>query len=147
MHNNVRYNCRVFILNRQIVLIRPKIYLADDGNYREKRFFASWDRNDSATLYDHVLSDALREATYPCMYILIEEIETGTTMHSVTLVYTSSSSIVAQEVAPIGIGIIRTQETLLASEICEELWTANSPHIQLYLSGIDHPCSIYLDRS
>ena len=67
LHNNVRYNCRVFILNRQIVLIRPKIYLADDGNYREKRFFASWDRNDSATLYDHVLSDALREATYPCM--------------------------------------------------------------------------------
>eukprot|EP01035_Chromulina_nebulosa_P025859 gene25859-33799_t len=108
MHNNVRYNCRVFILNRQIVLIRPKIYLADDGNYREKRFFASWDRNDSATLYDHVLSDALREATYP-----------------------------SQEVAPIGIGIIRTQETLLASEICEELWTANSPHIQLYLSGVE----------
>ena len=50
------------------------------------------------------------------------------------------STNLAQEVAPIGIGIIRTQETLLASEICEELWTANSPHIQLYLSGINHTC-------
>lgn len=42
---------------------------------------------------------------------------------------------IEQTVVPIGIGIIATQETLLASEICEELWTANSPHIQMYLSG------------
>ncbi len=25
MHENVRYNCRVFVVNRKIVLIRPKV--------------------------------------------------------------------------------------------------------------------------
>jgi hypothetical protein len=46
LHNNVRYNCRVFLLNRKVVLIRPKLFLADDGNYREKRFFTGWDHCD-----------------------------------------------------------------------------------------------------
>ena len=35
MHAGVRYNCRVFVLNRRVVLVRPKKHLADDGNYRE----------------------------------------------------------------------------------------------------------------
>lgn len=30
----VRYNCRVFLLNRKIIYIRPKLSMADDGNYR-----------------------------------------------------------------------------------------------------------------
>lgn len=42
MHKNVRYNCRVFALDRRIVLIRPKLFLAADGNYREPRWFAAW---------------------------------------------------------------------------------------------------------
>lgn len=42
VHRNVRYNCRVFILNKKILLIRPKLFLADDGNYRESRWFSSW---------------------------------------------------------------------------------------------------------
>ena len=42
MHKNVRYNCRVVFLNREILLIRPKMYLAMDGNYREMRWFTPW---------------------------------------------------------------------------------------------------------
>lgn len=34
VHRGVRYNCRVFILNRRLLLIRPKMAMADDGNYR-----------------------------------------------------------------------------------------------------------------
>jgi hypothetical protein len=34
----VLYNCRVFMLNRSILLIRPKLHLANDGNYRETRY-------------------------------------------------------------------------------------------------------------
>ena len=30
----VMYNCRVFLLNRRVLLIRPKLHLANDGNYR-----------------------------------------------------------------------------------------------------------------
>ncbi|KAK2763064.1 glutamine-dependent NAD(+) synthetase [Arachnomyces sp. PD_36] len=44
LHRNVRYNCRIICLNGDILLIRPKIYLANDGNYREMRFFTPWGR-------------------------------------------------------------------------------------------------------
>ena len=42
MHKNVLYNCRVIFLNGAILLIRPKLYLAMDGNYREMRWFTPW---------------------------------------------------------------------------------------------------------
>ncbi len=35
MHQGVRYNCAVFVLNGKIVGLRPKKILADDGNYLE----------------------------------------------------------------------------------------------------------------
>lgn len=44
MHKNVRYNCRVLAYDGKIVFIRPKIWLANDGNYREMRFFTPWSR-------------------------------------------------------------------------------------------------------
>ncbi|KAE8328923.1 hypothetical protein BDV39DRAFT_214172 [Aspergillus sergii] len=43
-HRNVRYNCRVIFYNRKIILIRPKMWLANDGNYREMRYFTPWQR-------------------------------------------------------------------------------------------------------
>jgi NAD+ synthase (glutamine-hydrolysing) len=43
-HRNVRYNCRIIVYNRRILLIRPKIWLANDGNYREMRYFTPWQR-------------------------------------------------------------------------------------------------------
>ena len=42
MHKNVRYNCRIFVLNGELLLIRPKMILASDGNYREHRWFTPW---------------------------------------------------------------------------------------------------------
>ena len=42
MHKNVRYNCRVFVLDGKVLLIRPKMVLASDGNYREHRWFTAW---------------------------------------------------------------------------------------------------------
>jgi hypothetical protein len=42
MFQSVRYNCRVVCLNRKILLIRPKMFLANDGNYRETRWFTRW---------------------------------------------------------------------------------------------------------
>jgi NAD+ synthase (glutamine-hydrolysing) len=44
MHQNVRYNCRIIALNQKILLIRPKLFLANDGNYREMRYFTPWAR-------------------------------------------------------------------------------------------------------
>jgi NAD+ synthase (glutamine-hydrolysing) len=41
-HRNVNYNCRILAHNRKILLIRPKLSLAQDGNYREMRYFTPW---------------------------------------------------------------------------------------------------------
>lgn len=44
MLNGVRYNCRILCYNCEIKLIRPKLFLANDGNYREGRWFTAWSR-------------------------------------------------------------------------------------------------------
>ncbi|EGV65834.1 glutamine-dependent NAD(+) synthetase [Yamadazyma tenuis] len=44
IHKSVKYNCRVISYNGKILLIRPKLVLANDGNYREMRYFTPWSR-------------------------------------------------------------------------------------------------------
>jgi len=44
-HRGASFNCRVVCHNRKVVLIRPKQILADDGNYREPRWFRPWPAN------------------------------------------------------------------------------------------------------
>ena len=51
MHQNVRYNCRIFVLNRKILFIRPKLILASDGNYREQRWFTPWQKRQEVEQY------------------------------------------------------------------------------------------------
>lgn len=41
-HASAVYNCFIWILNSKIILIRPKLFLANDGNYREMRWFTSY---------------------------------------------------------------------------------------------------------
>ena len=41
-----RYNCQVLCFNRKIIMIRPKMWLANDGNYRELRWFTAWKQKD-----------------------------------------------------------------------------------------------------
>lgn len=36
-HRGVRYDCRIICLDGKILLIRPKMWLANDGNYFEMR--------------------------------------------------------------------------------------------------------------
>ncbi|KAJ0408384.1 hypothetical protein P43SY_003110 [Pythium insidiosum] len=109
LHNNVRYNCRVYCLDRKIVFIRPKLYLADDGNYREKRWFTTWKVNPDdkdQMLQRHVLPPKIQKIT-------------------------------GQVHVPFGYGVISTLDTKCASEICEELFTPDSPHIKLSLAGCE----------
>lgn len=116
LHNNVRYNCRVFCLDNKILLIRPKVFMADDGNYRERRFFTSW--KDNGVLENHTLSDVLRKANGR-----------------------SDDNKEQQTSVPFGVASIATMETVIASEVCEELWTADSPHIALALAGVEIICN------
>eukprot|EP00760_Papus_ankaliazontas_P007678 PhM_4_TR13451/c0_g1_i1/m.51038/K01950/E6.3.5.1, NADSYN1, QNS1, nadE; NAD+ synthase (glutamine-hydrolysing) len=102
-HASVRYNCRVFVLNRRIVLIRPKLYLANDGNYCETRWFSSWSQ--------HVVEE----------FYLPSEIQV----------------ITGQFKVPFGYACVATRDTVIAAETCEELFTPESPHIALTLSGAE----------
>lgn len=51
LHRNVRYNCRIYIYNKEILLISPKKYLAMDGNYREMRYFTPWTKHGEIEEY------------------------------------------------------------------------------------------------
>jgi len=104
LHKNVRYNCRVFCLNRKILLIRPKLTLAADGNYRENRFFSPWRHRFQTE--KHYLPRIIRSVT-------------------------------SQSAVPFGEACIATLDTVLAAEMCEELFAPDSPHTSYALSGVE----------
>jgi NAD+ synthase (glutamine-hydrolysing) len=51
VHKNVIYNCRIIFYNRRILLIRPKMWMANDGNYRELRWFSPWSKERGTEEY------------------------------------------------------------------------------------------------
>jgi len=104
VHKDVKYNCRVFFFNKKILLIRPKLHLANDGNYREARWFTPWTKY--RTLEEHYLPRMIREIT-------------------------------EQTTVPFGDGVIATIDTVIGTELCEELFTPNSPHIGMSLDGVE----------
>ena len=108
LHGGVRYNCRVWCLDGRILLIRPKLAMADDGNYRETRYFTTWPSGDGGDggVVAHLLPAALRRAT-------------------------------GQSEVPFGAGSLRFDDSSMASETCEELFTPRSPHIALSLAGVE----------
>ena len=104
LHQNVRYNCRILARDGQILLIRPKMNLANDGNYREMRWFAPWPRR--RYVEEFALPRMIRELT-------------------------------GQATVPIGDAMVATLDTTVAPEICEELYTPDSPDIYLGLDGAE----------
>ncbi|KAL0077567.1 hypothetical protein J3Q64DRAFT_1768272 [Phycomyces blakesleeanus] len=103
MHKTVKYNCRVIISDGRIVLIRPKMFLANDGNYRELRLFTPW------------MPKKVEEYYLPRM---IQKITNQTTV-------------------PFGDAVISTLDTCIGCETCEELFTPDSPHINMGLDGVE----------
>ncbi|KAJ5759235.1 hypothetical protein N7520_006391 [Penicillium odoratum] len=104
LHRNCRYNARAILLDGKILCLRPKLYLANDGNFREMRFFTPWNRPRHVEQY----------------YLppLIQKHQG--TRH-----------------VPIGDVVLSTIDTCLAAETCEELFTPNSPHINMGLNGVE----------
>lgn len=82
MHRDVAYNCRILILNRQILLIRPKSDLADHGNYREPRWFRPWpcDRPLEQFRLPSFVSKHCRSGTTVPIGHAIVELSDGTTI-------------------------------------------------------------------
>ena len=63
LHRSVSYNCKVILYNNKIVLIRPKMHLADEGNYREKRFFMHYTPLPHFALEKYYLPDYIKGIT------------------------------------------------------------------------------------
>ena len=103
MHKNVRFNCRLICYNGRVLLIRPKLWLANDGNYREMRYFSCW--------HEFLVEDFYLPGII--------------------------SSIHGQELTRIGDAVISTQDTVIAPETCEELFTPDGPHVRLSLDGVE----------
>ncbi|XP_050390944.1 glutamine-dependent NAD(+) synthetase [Patella vulgata] len=51
MHKGVAYNCRIYFLNGKVLLIRPKMFLCNTGNYREVRWFVPWRKSRQCEEY------------------------------------------------------------------------------------------------
>ncbi|KDN42871.1 carbon-nitrogen hydrolase [Tilletiaria anomala UBC 951] len=100
LHHSTLYNCRVLCLDGQVLLIRPKMHLANDGNYREMRY-------RRGQVEDFILPN--------------DEIRLVTGQNSV----------------PFGDAVIQRRDTSLGVELCEELFTPDSPHIALGLDGVE----------
>ncbi|KAI5101338.1 glutamine-dependent NAD(+) synthetase, partial [Silurus meridionalis] len=67
MHHNVRYNCRVLFLNKKILLVRPKMLLANYGNNREFRWFSPWSKPRYVEEYflPRMIQDVTGQVTVP----------------------------------------------------------------------------------
>uniref|UniRef100_A0A8D0B9J0 Glutamine-dependent NAD(+) synthetase n=1 Tax=Salvator merianae TaxID=96440 RepID=A0A8D0B9J0_SALMN len=88
----------------KILLIRPKISLANTGNYREMRWFTPWSK--PRHVEEYFLPRMIQEVTM-------------------------------QESVPFGDAVLATLDTCIGSEICEELWTPASPHIEMGIDGVE----------
>lgn len=66
-HRNVSYNCRVIIFNKKILLIRPKMMMCEDGNYRESRWFSNWTKERQIEEYylPRMITAITDQATVP----------------------------------------------------------------------------------
>ncbi|KAI1174799.1 glutamine-dependent NAD(+) synthetase with GAT domain-containing protein [Nemania sp. FL0916] len=104
MHRGNRFNCRALCLDGQLLCLRPKMYLANDGNFRENRFFVPWGRPR------HVEQFSLPP--------LLKKHQN-------------------KRQVPIGDVILSLNDTTLAAETCEELFTPAAPHITMGLNGVE----------
>ncbi|EEH48540.2 glutamine-dependent NAD(+) synthetase [Paracoccidioides brasiliensis Pb18] len=66
-HRNIRYNARIHILNRKILLIKPKMWLAGDANYYEYRWFTPWAKPRHVEEYhlERIVGNITGQATVP----------------------------------------------------------------------------------
>ena len=113
LYDGVRYNCRVICYNKRILLVRPKVSMADNGNYRESRYFTAY-RNDSSSL------------------------QQGGENHRELLLPPMVQERLNQRVTAFGLGYLRFNDGVtIGCESCEELWTPNATHIDLALRGVE----------
>ena len=112
LKDSALYNCRILLLNSQIVMIRPKTRLALNGNYRESRWFTAWDDGSQGLMTWFPLPTFITKMN--------GQIRVPFGDKSVIEIPLDSESIVSSTSFKIGF------------EICEELWHSDAQHINLF---------------
>ncbi|KAF9915347.1 glutamine-dependent NAD(+) synthetase [Lobosporangium transversale] len=80
------------------------MFMANDGNYRELRWFTPWAKRHITE--EHYLPRMIQKIT-------------------------------GQVTVPMGDAVIATYDSCIGVEVCEEMFTPNSPHIGLSLDGVE----------
>ncbi len=110
LFSGVRYNCRVMCRDRKILAIRPKTAMADNGNYRESRYFTAY--------------KAPRDGKVEKFQLPKEFADEGK--------YGPDNTV------PFGTHYLQCADgTTIAAESCEELWTPKAEHIDAALNGVE----------
>ncbi|KAI3872054.1 hypothetical protein MKX03_001401 [Papaver bracteatum] len=79
MRGSQRYNCQILCCNRKILMIRPKFWLANDGNFRESRWFTAWKQRDHLEEFQLPpdVAEALSITSVPFGYGYIQFLDTA----------------------------------------------------------------------
>lgn len=107
LHRGLVYNCRVLLLNRTVLLVRPKADLAAYGNFFETRYFTAWPRQRP-----------VEQFLFP---LCIRNVTSGS----------ATSCAIGQGIIEFQDGVT------VGCETCEELWTPITSHVLLGLHGVD----------
>eukprot|EP01132_Coremiostelium_polycephalum_P004118 gene4118-5154_t len=93
LHKDVRYNCRVLLFDRQILIIHPKKALAMDGNYRENRWFTPWLKPKTIeTFYlPKIIRDICGQDTCPIGDAIVSTLDTAIAPETCEELYTPHS--------------------------------------------------------
>ncbi|XP_057520438.1 glutamine-dependent NAD(+) synthetase [Amaranthus tricolor] len=75
IYRSQRYNCQVLCMNRKVIMIRPKMWLANDGNYRELRWFTAWKTKELVD-FQLPIADAISQEIAPFGYGFIDFLDT-----------------------------------------------------------------------
>jgi NAD+ synthase (glutamine-hydrolysing) len=117
-NDGCRYNCRVVCHNRRILWIRPKTFMADDGNYRESRYFTAYE--DPGGSENTVVMFSLP------VWVRDQLKQGGILDHSSSVPLGGAGS------------FLRTNDGVtIGCESCEELWVPNPSHVNLALKGVE----------
>jgi len=118
-NDGCRYNCRVVCHNRTIVWIRPKTFMADDGNYRESRYFTAYDYGEG--------SESSATRMYALPYWVRDQLRAGGIPDHPSSVPLGGAG-----------SHLRTDDGVtIGCESCEELWVPNPSHVGLALKGVE----------
>lgn len=126
MHKNVAYNCRVIFYNKKILLIRPKVIMCDDDNYRESRWFTAWRK--------------IRETEEHHLPRMIAAVTGQTVVPIGDAVISTRDTCIGNASITNKINRI-TRYSFQGFEVCEELWNPQSSHVAMGLDGVEIICN------